>query len=79
MEPLAQPALERYTNIRTLRVADGPDIVHMNTIAKTEMAKPPSPTGAVVSGTNVNIAKYGKYKHVEGVLTPAPGKFLSKL
>merc|ERR1719382_2028662 len=41
-----------WTNMRTLRVADGPDTVHMMTIAKNEIAKGGSDAGRRVSGTN---------------------------
>lgn len=53
-----------YTHVRHVRLADGPDIVHLNTIAKEEMKKRGSVLGQLVSGTNKNIAKYGKFEHV---------------
>mmetsp|Transcript_37685 Transcript_37685/g.56225 ORF Transcript_37685/g.56225 Transcript_37685/m.56225 type:complete len:178 (+) Transcript_37685:1-534(+) len=55
-----------YTHLRTLRVADGPDTVHLITIAKEELAKGGGELGAAVSGINKNVEKYGKFSHVEG-------------
>jgi len=53
-----------YTHVRHVRLADGPDIVHLNTIAKEELKRKTSVMGAMVSGTNKNIDKYGKFKDV---------------
>jgi hypothetical protein len=51
---------DMYTGLRTLRVADGPDIVHMNTIVKEELKAPLNPLAASVSGLNPYIHKYKK-------------------
>lgn len=57
---------DMWVHMRTLRVADGPDAVHMMTIAKHELASGGSAIGRSVSGTNPNVEKYGKFSHVEG-------------
>merc|ERR1719316_1221000 len=54
-----------YVGTRTLRVADGPDMVHMMTIAKSELQAGTSAIGRKISGVNKNVEKYGKFSHVE--------------
>eukprot|EP00415_Alexandrium_ostenfeldii_P003843 UN3843 len=56
---------EMYRSYRYLRVGDGPDIVHLMTIAKEELARGGGKAGRAVSGINPNVAKYGKFSHVE--------------
>ena len=49
---------EMYMGLRTLRVADGPDAVHLNSIAEAELSRPASFLGARVSGINPHVDEY---------------------
>merc|ERR1719401_551668 len=71
---------EMYRSYRYLRVGDGPDIVHLMTIAKDELAKGGGKAGRKVSGINPNVAKYGKFSHVEhGAIYVQGGAGTSKM
>lgn len=56
---------ELYHHVRHVRLADGPDIVHLNTIAKEELRREGTQMGRDVSGTNENIARFGQFKHLD--------------
>ena len=51
-------------DVRHVRFADGPDAVHLREVAKVELQRQPSALAIRISGTNLNIAKYGKFKSV---------------
>lgn len=59
---------EMWRGLRTLRLADGPDVVHLNTIASSELSTEGSLLGRIVSGENKNVEKYQKFRHVKAAL-----------
>lgn len=56
---------EEYIHVRHVRFADGPDAVHLQTIAKEELKRETSPLAIKVSGTNENIEKYGMFNRAK--------------
>lgn len=52
---------DEYMHVRHVRFADGPDAVHLQTVAKEEVKRKPSPMAIAISGTNPNIEKYGMF------------------
>ena len=52
---------DEYIDVRHVRFADGPDAVHLREVSKAELKKTVTPLSIQVSGTNPNIAKYGKF------------------
>jgi acyl-CoA dehydrogenase len=56
---------EAFMGLRTLRVADGPDSVHLATISALEFGASPSIMGILMSGENKNINKYGMFSDVK--------------
>jgi len=52
---------EEYIHVRHVRFADGPDAVHLQTVFREEMKRPPSVLAKEVSGENTNVAKYGMF------------------
>lgn len=55
---------DEYANVRHVRFADGPDAVHLQTVAKWEIKRTPSVLAKEISGVNPNIEKYGMFKNV---------------
>jgi len=53
---------DEYVHVRHVRLADGPDIVHLRTIAREEISRKPSALGIKMSGENTNIKKYGMFE-----------------
>lgn len=43
---------DEFMHVRHVRLADGPDIVHLRTIAKQELKREPSPVAIAISGEN---------------------------
>ena len=56
---------DEYIDVRHVRFADGPDAVHLREIGKMELLREPSSLARQVSGTNENIARYGKFNPTE--------------
>ena len=55
---------DEYIDVRHVRFADGPDAVHLREVAKVELLRDPSALAVQISGSNANIAKYGKFAGV---------------
>jgi acyl-CoA dehydrogenase len=55
---------EMYMGIRTIRIADGPDAVHLATIGNLEFSAGTNVLGALASGENKNVARFGMFDDI---------------
>ena len=67
---------DEYMDVRHVRMADGPDAVHLREVGKLELRRTPSALAVTISGVNSNVAKYGKF---EATAVPAAAAPRSRL
>ena len=70
---------EAYMGLRTLRVADGPDSVHLASISALEFSAEPNLMGVIASGENKYVKKFGMFEDIKPPKKKERGSDRSKL